>query len=233
MTAQSAQNLESLPAPIRRYLEHVLPAGPGDATRVRIEQTGEMTLRPGSKPRRFTATEEFAVGRVAFAWRARFPILPPASLRVLDGYDGIQGRLEVRLLGLPLQRQRGPELSLGEAFRYLAEIAWVPQAVLANRQLGWRQLDDQVVEVSTTAAGGRPAVRLHFNERDEIARTVAERPRAEAGNARTPWIGEFRDYAELGGVRVPTRGEVRWELPEGAFTYWRGTVTSLEVGADG
>jgi hypothetical protein len=22
---------------------------------------------------------------------------------------------------------------------------------------------------------------------------------------------------------------VRWELPEGPFTYWRGTVTSLEL----
>jgi hypothetical protein len=33
----------------------------------------------------------------------------------------------------------------------------------------------------------------------------------------------------IGGVRIPTRAEVRWELPDGAFTYWRGTVTSLEI----
>jgi hypothetical protein len=30
-------------------------------------------------------------------------------------------------------------------------------------------------------------------------------------------------------VRVPTRAEVRYELPEESFTYWRGTVTSLEL----
>jgi hypothetical protein len=28
---------------------------------------------------------------------------------------------------------------------------------------------------------------------------------------------------------VPTRGEVRWELPDGPFVYWRGAVTALEV----
>jgi hypothetical protein len=26
---------------------------------------------------------------------------------------------------------------------------------------------------------------------------------------------------------VPEQGEVRWELREGPFTYWRGTITSL------
>jgi hypothetical protein len=28
---------------------------------------------------------------------------------------------------------------------------------------------------------------------------------------------------------VPTRGEVRWDLADGPFTYWRGTITSLEL----
>jgi hypothetical protein len=59
--------------------------------------------------------------------------------------------------------------------------------------------------------------------------TIAERPRVEAGNALTPWIGEYRDYEVLGGVRIPTRGAVRWDLPEGPFTYWRGTITALEL----
>ncbi len=34
----------------------------------------------------------------------------------------------------------------------------------------------------------------------------------------------------VGGLRVPTRAEVRWELPEGPFTYWLGRITSLDVG---
>jgi hypothetical protein len=41
--------------------------------------------------------------------------------------------------------------------------------------------------------------------------------------------GAFSDYEVVGGVRVPTQAEVRWQLPEGPFTYWRATITSLEL----
>jgi hypothetical protein len=34
----------------------------------------------------------------------------------------------------------------------------------------------------------------------------------------------------VGGVRIPTHGEVWWELPNGPFTYWRGTITSVQLG---
>jgi hypothetical protein len=58
-------------------------------------------------------------------------------MRVVDSYDGRDGLLEVRILGVPLQRKRGPELAQGEAYRYLAEIPWVPQAIQRNFQLEW------------------------------------------------------------------------------------------------
>ena len=224
-----AVEVSSLPALVRRYVEAVLPGGSGTGTRVRIEQVGDMTLKPGSRPRRFTATEEFATDRVAFEWTARFPMLGPISLLVTDRYDAGEGLLEVRLLGLPLQRKRGPELALGEAFRYLAEIAWTPHAILDNSELEWRELDERSVEVATNVGGDRAAVRLVFDDTGEITKISAERPRLEAQGAVTPWIGEYRDYRKFNGVSVPTRGEVRWELPDGPYTYWRGTITSLAL----
>lgn len=191
-----------------------------------------MVLKPGAAPRRFTAAEELAVGRVSFAWRARFPVLGPISMGVIDSYDEEDGRLEVRFLGLPVQRRRSPQLAQGEAYRYLAEIAWVPHAILANPRLRWRDVDERTVEVSTSVQSEQITVRMIFNERGEIAKTVAERPRLEVGNAVTGWIGEYGDYERLGGRLVPTRGEVSWDLADGPFTYWRGTITSLEVISD-
>lgn len=179
------REVSSLPALVRRYVEAVLPGGSGTGTRVRIEQVGDMTLKPGSRPRRFTATEEFATDHVAFEWTARFPMLGPISLLVTDRYDAGEGLLEVRLLGLPLQRKRGPELALGEAFRYLAEIAWTPHAILDNSELEWRELDESTVEVATSVGGDRAAVRLVFDDTGEITKIFAERPRLEA-KARLP-----------------------------------------------
>jgi hypothetical protein len=185
-----AVDLSLLPAPVRDYVERVLPDGVGSGQTVRVEQAGAMVLKPGGGARRFTATEEFAVDRVAFAWRARLPI-GPLSLRVVDSYDAGDGRLEVRLLGLPLQRKRGPELAEGEAYRYLAEIPWAPQAIIANPQLEWRQLENRSVEVATRVRGRRLAVRLRFNDAGEIAQTFAERPRAECGTSRCRGSASF------------------------------------------
>jgi hypothetical protein len=218
-----------LPGIGRSYAERALRGALQPHGTMRVTQTGEMVLKPGAKPRPFTATEDFAVDQVAFAWRARFPMLGPFALKVTNSYEAHEGLLEVRLLGLPLKRNRGPQLALGEAFRYLAEIAWVPQAILANPELEWQELDDRTAEVAIRVAGERIAVRLIFDEGGEIAQTVAERPRIEGGNEVTRWIGEYSDYQQVVGVRLPTRGEVRWELPTGPFTYWRGRITSLEL----
>ncbi|MGH2875204.1 MAG: DUF6544 family protein [Solirubrobacteraceae bacterium] len=221
--------MSARPEIVQRYLQGVLPDGPGEGRVVRITQSGEMTLKPGEAPRRFEATEELRTDRVAFAWRAAFPIFGPVSLRVLDRYDAGEALLEVRALGLPLQRRRGAELARGEAIRYLAEIAWAPQAILANSELSFSELDDGWVKLETSVGGERVAVRLLIDEAGKIVRTIAERPRAEAGNAVTRWIGEYAEYRAFGNVLVPTRAEVSWELQDGPFTYWRAAITSVKL----
>jgi hypothetical protein len=234
MTNRAVEDAETvqaseLPPLIRAYAERALldPLKPGRT--LRVQQVGEMLLKPDAAPRRFSAIEDFAIDRVAFAWRAWFPIVGPIGFRVTDSYDGRDGLLDVRLTGLSIQRDHGAWLARGEAYRYLAEIAWIPHAILANRELEYNEIDARTVEVATRVGGARIAVGLVFNERGEIEQTVADRPRLEADGAVTPWIGVYRDYRDLCGVRVPTRGEVRWEPADGPFTYWHGRITALEL----
>ena len=63
----------ALPELVRAYAERCLGGELRPVSPVRLQQAGEMGLKRGAKPRVFTATEEFAVDRVAFVWRARFP----------------------------------------------------------------------------------------------------------------------------------------------------------------
>jgi hypothetical protein len=103
-------------------------------------------------------------------------------------------------------------ISKGEAMRYLAELPWLPQAMVANQELEWRQIDDRTVEVATRFQEGRLEVFLHFDAKGDIVVSTADaRPRDVGGRAvDTPFRGDFRDYAVLGGVRAPTtaRGEL-------------------------
>jgi hypothetical protein len=220
-----------VPALVRRYLTRALPSGEEMPGRVRVEQSGEMWRKPGGRALRFTAIEEFAIEHVAFSWEARFPILPFVSIRVVDRYGAGEGLLEARLLGLRVMRQHGQETAEGEAMRYLAEIPWVPHAMIANRELEWRGLDAQSVEVATGVGSARVAVRLEFDAAGDVVRAFSDaRPHPEGkATVLRPWGGEFSAYAVIGGIRVPSRAEVHWEFPDGPFTYWRGTVTSLSL----
>jgi hypothetical protein len=217
-----------LPSLASRYAQHAIDGALPIRT-VKIEQRGEMTLKPGAAPRHFLATETLAAEEVAFSWKARLEMLGPFAIHVTDFYDGTNGGLDVRVLGLPVQRKRGPAMAEGEVLRYLAEIPWVPHAIIANPQLQWRELDERRVEVATGVVAKRVAVQLTFDENGHIIEARAQRPRMEAANTTTPWIGSYGDYRKVSGVLIPTRGEVGWELSTGLFTYWRGEITSLEV----
>jgi hypothetical protein len=220
----------ALPPLVQRFVERNVPHDQALPATVRLRQEGEMQLNPG-RWLPFQAEQDASVERIEFAWRARFLIAHLIRIRVHDWYRGGEGALEVRLLGFPLQRIRGPVVARGEAMRYLAELAWFPYAMVANPELEWHELDEATVEVATQIASVRPAVRLHFDsEGDVVAATADARPRAVGGNVvDTPFRGDFADYQVVGGVRVPTRAEVRWELPEGPFTYFRGQLVDLRA----
>jgi hypothetical protein len=55
------------------YVATALAAAEVAARQVRVTETGEMFNRPGGRPMRFTATERFAVDRMAFAWGSATP----------------------------------------------------------------------------------------------------------------------------------------------------------------
>jgi hypothetical protein len=229
-TAEAAH----LPELVRSYLARSLPPDPAAPTTVRVQQTGEMWKKPGARAMAFQATEDFAVDRVAFSWRARFPIVGPLAMTVVDGFSDGAGQLRVSLLGIPLQTQTGTETNVGEAMRYLAELPWAPHAIAANRELEWRDVDERTVEVDCDVAGAKAAVRWEFNDAGDFFRATGVRP-FPVGKTFVPthWGGDFGEYADFGGSRVPSSGEAWWELPEGRFVYWRGRITALKlVGAE-
>ena len=114
--------------------------------------------------------------------------------------------------------------------RYLSELAWAPQAMAANRELVWREVDERTVEVAAGVRGATAVVELEFDAAGDIVRATGTRPFA-VGKAFVPmpWGGDFSDYASFNGTRIPTYGQAWWELPEGRFVYWRGHIDALEL----
>jgi hypothetical protein len=200
---------------------------------VRFRQTGQMQLRRGHW-RCFDALQDVRVDRVEFSWRARVRLAPLVTVRVRDWYGAESSGLDVKLMTIPLGGARGAETARSEAMRYLAELPWFPHAMLLNDQLSWRQLGRGCVEVSASVpgvAGVRAAVAFDFDAAGDIVRVSAPgRPRQEENRMiERPWSGSFSDYGVIGTVRVPAAAEVVWDLPNGAFPYFRARIVELEL----
>lgn len=114
--------------------------------------------------------------------------------------------------------------------RFLAELAWNPDAIVNSAGLTWRQVDERTVEVALQTEGGPARVRLGFDaDGDVVSMEADDRPRAVGDqNIATRWIGRFSGYARFGNYRLPRFGEVAWVLPEGEFVYWRGEIVTAE-----
>ncbi len=230
MTTPTPIRASRLPGTVQTYLDRTVPSAAPVPNAIRIAQEGEITLRPGGRALRFDAVEELSVAEVRFTWKANVRVAPLVRIRVVDSYGAGTGTLDARLLGVSVARARGQETNVGEAMRYLAELAWVPHAIGANSALVWRELEDDVVEVATRAGSAEVAVDLRFDANGDILAAFADRPYREGKRfVDRHWVGAYSDYAEIDGVRIPTRAEVRWELPDGPFVYWRATVTGLEA----
>lgn len=205
----------------------VEPASPN--ARYVFEQRGHMWRAPTAKAMAFSARQTISRAAVRFAWQARFRMLPGLTLVVTDAMDDDGGRLEGRLWGrLRLFCQRGPEVTQGQGYRYLAELPWAPGAYLDNPALRWQQLDDERLDVCTELAGQTLRVVFRIDAEGRVVEVRAEdRMREVDGRFEpTPWVGRFSAWARLGEVVVPTEAEVAWDLPEGPFTYWSARVTS-------
>ncbi len=208
--------------------------GAADGSRfshVDLTQWGAMRGQPAGRETRFSARQTIHLRRPEFRWRASTG--PLGCISITDALEGDGASIEVRAFRfLPIATVRGGAAALkGEIMRYLAELAWAPDAILANPSLAWNIIDKRTLRVSAGTGHARGQVLLHLDEHGRIARIAADdRPRKEgAGFVERPWRGSFSDYRQQQGRWLPFAGEVAWVLDGDPFVTWRGQLLSWVV----
>ena len=220
-----------LPPAIRDFAERGMAGGaPGVAAR--LTQDADMRLKQGARWTALSARQTIASPVPGFAWVAEIRLGPVPAVRVIDSYVDGEGLLEARALGaLRVGATSGPEAALAEAQRYLAELPWIPDAILTNREIAWSETSEGVTARLETA-GGPAEITFSFDDVGDIMAMSADgRPAklADGTPAQLAWRAWYRDYAEIGGRRIPLLGEVGYDYPEGYESYWRGRITGYEV----
>jgi len=224
--------LESLPAPVRRYFRAVLTKGQPMVAGVNLHHTGSINLaEAGERWKPFASTQLIIAQRPGFDWDAKIRLLPGVSVRVHDAYVAGEGILRAEVYGLVSQanlRGRG-ELARGELMRYLAEGAWYPTALLPSQGVAWTAVDDRSARATLQDGVNSVTLLFRFGEDGPIDSIRAEARGRMSGNrvVLAPWVGRFWNHAWRHGMRVPLNGEVAWAWPEGLRPYWRGQIRQL------
>jgi hypothetical protein len=228
-----AAMLSDLPVPAARYLGQVLVPGQRLLQGAVIHHVGQMDLGE-SEPQwaRLRSRETVSMMRPGFVWDARVRMSPLLNVRVYDAYVAGRGLLHASLLGLITVAEAAdtPAMAHGELQRWLAEAIWYPTALLPGGSIRWSALRDDAARLEVQDGEVTAALVMHFGVDGLPTHVRAEdRGRLVDGEAiPTPWVVHIGDWVELGGMRVPTRGEAAWILNGVERPYWRGTLLDVE-----
>jgi hypothetical protein len=225
----TSASVEYLPAPVARYLRHVLTEGQPIAIGASFTQHGEFRMGESEDSwRRMRATETFSLRDPGFVWQARIDAYPLVPVMVRDSYEQGNASMRASVLGLftVMNAPASRELNAGALQRYLGEAVWFPTALLPISGVTWTAIDDRSALATLTDHGTTVSLVFHFNDKDEVERvsTSARMREVKGQYIPTPWSVTCRDYAWHNGMRIPTYCEVSWELETGTFTYWKGTT---------
>lgn len=223
---------EALPAPARRYLElaGALRAPPVRAARLRHGGTFRPALDGGWHPIR--GIQYLAAGPPGFVWWGRVRLAPGVDVGARDRSAGGEGNMRIALASsIVLADVSGPELDAAALQRLLAELVWMPTALLDARHVTWLSRDATSARARLTVGGREVEVTFHFGPDGLPERMSALRFRDVNGKGvLTPWTGRCADWREVGGLRVPFRMEASWEIDGREHPYARFEVERLEHG---
>lgn len=224
----TADLLDKVPEPVRRYLNYTGVVGQPWIDQARLKQEG--TFRLGAdRPWMPMAAEEFyTTNPPSLAWNARFKVAGLPLLRAKDRYEAGHGHMFGKLAGLfTVFDARGEELDQATMIRYLNEIMWFPTAFLAD-YISWEAVDDQSAQVTFNDGGKSVSAQMFFDEAGRLTNFTAMRYREIDGAfSFDPWSTPILEYGERAGLKLPVRGQAVWNLTSGDLTYADLRITEV------
>ena len=113
-------------------------------------------------------------------------------------------------------------MNQSETVTLFNDMCMLAPATLIDRDIQWRELDARTVHATFTNVGVTISAVLTFDDAGDLRSFESDDRYLSADGheyERYRWSTPMRDYRELGGRRIATRGEASWRLPDGDFSY--------------
>lgn len=221
--------IASFPQAVQRWLHRSGVVGKRSPHILRVVQKGILRTKPDGRWMPFQSIQHFSINPPAFVWAARIKGAPLLNIAGRDKYHLGRGHMLIRPLYLfTASDSRGKEIDQGTLLRYLAEMAWFPQAAVSP-YLRWERLDDNSARV-TMEYGGVSASGIFFFDPSGLVQAFEARRYREFERIyrKETWSVSISDYNPFNGILVGSRNEVTWKLKEGHFTWLRMEVTDIQ-----
>jgi hypothetical protein len=220
----TGEAVDALPEPVARWLRYARVPGTRRPSTVRLTQAGEFRLGRGWVP--FSAEQDFTTDPPGFLWKATFQMAPFVSVTGRDQYRKGEGSIDMRALSLiRVARRHGGGLNQGAMLRYLGEIQWFPAGALAS-YVRWEAIDPHSARATMTDGGVSASMTFTFAPDGRLLESRALRYNDSTGRNES-WINRNTAEQDVGGIRVPSAGEARWEYASGPYPYIRWRITDL------
>lgn len=228
----SDRRQESLPAPVRRWIEFTFRAEASLPRRlVRYQMEGRFR-RPGSDSfEPMEAAQYIAAGRPAFVFEATTWMFPGFWARAMDAYVSGDMDMKARILSTitAVDETGDPALNQESVQRYLLESVMVPSALLPSERLHCEPINRRSAWAVMSHGGTEARYRVKFDDRGAIQSMRAPRD----GSLDQPYhgAGEYAvrgGYKQVAGVMVPTEFEIARVIDGQIRPFWKGRVTKLD-----
>lgn len=217
-----------LPDPVQRWLRTSGVVGKAHPNTLRIEQRGTLRLKPNGRWLPFRAVQHFSIDPPSFVWQAQVRMAPLVTIAAHDRYVDGHGQMLIKpLYFFTAANSSGAEVDQGTLVRYMAEMAWFPQAA-TNSYLHWQAVNEHQAKVTMEYNGISASGLYTFDEDGNVTSFEALRYGDFDGTYRQePWQVSVTGYKNLGGRRLGSSSELTWKLPEGDFKWLRVEVIDV------
>ena len=184
-----------------------------------------MRTKPDAAWMPFTATQYFTIDPPAFVWSASVKAGSLVTIAGRDKYENGRGNMVIKPLYIfEAANSSGEQVDQGALLRYVAEMAWFPQAAVSD-YLQWEAVGENEARVTMTYGGLSASGIYTFDNQGRVIGFHAKRYGDFDGISRKEtWSVVTKEHRSLGSLYVGCVSEVTWKLQDGDF-HW----LSLEV----
>lgn len=227
---QSVVSRAGIPRPVLRYRDLAMLRRDVSLQATHLRHGGELRVTEDEPWMPMRGFETLIADPPGLVWWGRIRIAPDIWVDAGDSHEGGKVRMTIKSASSTNGGGiRAPELDDCGMLRLLAEMVWLPTSFFDERYVTWAEIDDASARATFRLGDRSVSARFDFGADGMPEEVAATRLRDVRGRkVETPWVGRFRDYRSVEGVRVPFEFEFVWMLDSGPSSIMRYLVDSIE-----